>query len=332
MILVGDIGATKVHLGLYRESDDGLCAVRDARFAVREFDGLDEVVRQFLGGATVSSAWFGVPGPLSEGRARMANLAWPVDGRALQNELDIQKVGIVNDLEATSYGLRQLTDGQLVTLNEGRSRPHGAVALIAAGTGLGESFLTWDGTAHVSHPSEGSHADFAPRNDDEFDLLRYLMRKYGGRVSVERVVSGLGLANIYEFLRDERRMEEPNWLTDELAVADDPNTVISTSANAGKSALCEKTLEIFVSAFGAEAGNLGLKSLSTGGIYIGGGIAPRILELLREVHFLRAFTDKGRLSYLLMEMPVHVIEDKDAALLGVKAYAEANCGDYFALK
>lgn len=332
MILVGDIGATKVHLGLYRASDGGLQAVRDARFAVREFDGLEQVVRRFLGSATVSSAWFGVPGPVSEGRAQMANLAWPVDGRALQEELGLRKVGIVNDLEAASYGLRQLTDGQLVTLNEGESRPHGAMALIAAGTGLGESFLTWDGTVHVPHPSEGSHADFAARNDDEIDLLRYLMRKYGGRVSVERVVSGLGLANIYEFLRDKRRMKEPDWLSDELAAADDPNAVISAAANAGKSALCEKTLEIFVSAFGAEAGNLGLKSLSTGGIYIGGGIAPQILDFLKMGHFLRAFTDKGRLSYLLMEMPVYVIEDSDAALLGVKAYAEANCGDQFALR
>lgn len=201
------------------------------------------------------------------------------------------------------------------------------MALIAAGTGLGESFLTFDGTAHVPHPSEGSHADFAPRNDDEIDLLRYLRRKYGGRVSVERVVSGLGLANIYAFLRDERRMEEPGWLSDELAASEDRNAVITAAANAGRNALCEKTLEMFVSALGAEAGNLGLKTLSTGGLYIGGGIAPHIAELLKEGHFLHAFTDKGRLSHLLMDMPVHIITDSDAALLGVAACAEAKCGD-----
>jgi glucokinase len=327
MILAGDIGATKVHLGLYRECDGGLQAVRDARFAVREFDGLDQVVRRFLRGATVSSAWFGVPGPVSEGRARMANLAWPVERRALQEELGLQKVGIVNDLEAAGHGLRKLTAGQLVTLNEGESRPHGAVALIAAGTGLGESFLTFDGTAHAPHPSEGSHADFAPRNDDEIDLLRHLRRKYGGRVSVERVASGLGLANIYSFLRDERRMEEPAWLSEELAACDDRNAVITAAAKAGRNALCEKTLEMFVSALGAEAGNLALKILSTRGIYVGGGIAPRIPELLKEGYFLQAFTDKGRLSHLLMDMPVHVITDRNASLLGVAAYAAAKGGE-----
>ncbi len=323
LILAGDIGGTKVLLGLYEFVDGRPTCIRDARFAAKEFHGLEDIATRFVGGDVVSVACFGAPGPKCGERLRMANLPWTLDARELAVNLGIRQVYLLNDLEAHGYGIVRLSINQVHTLNEGDTHRVGNRALIAAGTGLGESFLTWDGRAHVPHPSEGGHADFAPRNDDECDLLRYLSRKYGGRVSVERVVSGMGMANIFEFLRNARRMEEPAWLAEEIAGADDANAVITSAAVAGKSALCEKTLDMFVSAYGAAAGNFGLTASSMGGLFIGGGIAPRILEKLADGPFMQAFTDKGRLSRVLMEMPVHVIVDSNAAMMGAAAYAEA---------
>ncbi len=194
--------------------------------------------------------------------------------------------------------------------------------MIAAGTGLGEGILAWNGRIHIPMPSEGGHSDYSPRNEDEIDLLRFLKQKYNGRISFERVVSGMGMTNIYDFLREVRGVEEPADLRDRMA-SEDPNAVITELALAGKSEICEKTLDMFVSAYGAESGNLALKVLSIGGLYVGGGIAPRILEKLKDGTFMRSFTDKGRLSQLLVNMPVRVILDSRAALLGAAAYAEA---------
>ena len=208
---------------------------------------------------------------------------------------------------------------QIYTLSEGDPSQIGNRALIAAGTGLGEGLLTWNGRIHVPYPSEGGHADYAPRNEDEIDLLRFLKQKYNGRISFERVVSGMGMTNIYEFLREVRGMEEPAWLAERMAAAGDPNAVITELGLAAKSEICEKTLDMFVSAYGAEAGNLALKVLSVGGMYVGGGIAPRILEKLKDGTFMKAFTDKGRLSQLLINMPVRVILESRAALMGAAA-------------
>jgi glucokinase len=199
-------------------------------------------------------------------------------------------------------------------------------ALIAAGTGLGEGLLIWNGRTHTPYPSEGGHTDYAPRNEDEIDLLRFLKQKYNGRISQERVVSGPGLTNIYEFLREVRGIDEPAWLAERMA-AEDPNAVITELAMAAKSEICEKTLDMFVSAYGAEAGNLALKLLSVGGVYVGGGIAPRILEKLKDGRFMKAFTGKGRLSQLLVNMPVRIILETRAALLGAAAYAEAHAAE-----
>jgi glucokinase len=198
---------------------------------------------------------------------------------------------------------------------------------VSAGTGLGEAMLIWNGRTHVPYPSEGGHADFAPRNEDEIDLLRFLRQKYNGRISCERVITGMGLSGIYEFLREVRGMEEPAWLGAKIAAVPDPNSVITEMALAAKSEICEKALDMFVSAYGAEAGNLALKLLSVGGVYIGGGIAPRILEKLKDGTFMKAFTDKGRLSQLLINMPVRVILESRAALMGAAAYAEARAAE-----
>jgi glucokinase len=327
MILAGDVGGTKVNLALYDFTNGKLKYTRDERYAAKEFHGLEEIVKLFLGAETVTSACFGVPGPVRDGRLRLTNLPWTLDSRELARDLGIQHVFLINDLEANGYGIAELTAEQIYTLSEGDAGQTGNRALIAAGTGLGEGFLAWNGRMHVPYPSEGGHSDYAPRNEDEIDLLRFLKQKYNGRISFERVVSGMGMTGIYEFLREVKGVEEPVWLAEKMAEAHDPNSVITEMGLSAKSELCAKTLDMFVSAYGAEAGNLALKVLSVGGLYVGGGIAPRILEKLKDGTFIKAFTDKGRLSQLLINMPVRVILESRAALMGAAAYAEARAAE-----
>jgi glucokinase len=326
MILAGDVGGTKVHLALYDFTNGNLQYTRDHRYPAKDYSGLEEIVKEFLAADEVTSACFGVPGPVRDGRLRLTNLPWTLDSREISHNLKIQHVFLINDLEANGYGVAELKADQIYTLSEGDASQIGNRALIAAGTGLGEGILAWNGKIHVPMPSEGGHTDYGPRNEDEIDLLRFLKQKYNGRVSYERVVAGMGITNIYDFLRDVRGMEEPAWLRDRLA-SEDPNAVITELALAAKSELCEKTLDMYVSAYGAEAGNLALKILSVGGLYLGGGIAPRILEKLKDGTFMRSFTDKGRLSQLLINMPVRVILESRAALLGAAAYAEARAAE-----
>jgi glucokinase len=274
----------------------------------------------------VTAACFGVPGPVRDGRLRLTNLPWTLDSRELAVSLGINHVFLINDLEANGYGVAELATDQIYTLSEGDTSQIGNRALLAAGTGLGEALLIWNGHSHTPYPSEGGHADYAPRNEDEIDLLRFLKQKYNGRISQERVVSGQGLTNIYEFLREVRGIDEPVWLAERLA-AEDPNAVITELALKAKSEICEKAMDMFVSAYGAEAGNLALKLLSVGGVYVGGGIAPRILEKLKDGRFMKAFSDKGRMSQLLINMPVRIILESRAALLGAAAYAEARAAE-----
>jgi glucokinase len=327
MILAGDVGGTKVHLALYDFIDGKLEYSRDQRFSAKNYSGLEEIVKEFLGAQKVTAACFGVPGPVRNGRLRLTNLPWTLDSRELSASLSVNHVFLINDLEANGYGVAELTPEQIFTLSEGDTSQIGNRALIAAGTGLGEALLIWNGHTHTPYPSEGGHVDYAPRNEDEIDLLRFLKQKYNGRVSYERVISGMGLTAIYEFLREVRGMEEPAWLAERFAADGDPNSVITELALAAKSEICQKALDMFASAYGAEAGNIALKLLSVGGVYIGGGIAPKILEKLKDGAFMRAFTDKGRMSQLLINMPVRVILDSRAALLGAAAYAEARAAE-----
>jgi len=326
MILAGDVGGTKVHLALYDFINGKLGYTRDKQYPAKEYSGLEEIVAEFLGAEKVTAACFGVPGPVRDGRLRLTNLPWTLDSRELAVGLEIQHVFLINDLEANGYGIAELSADQIFTLSEGDASQMGNRALIAAGTGLGEGFLVWNGHSHTPYPSEGGHGDYAPRNEDEIDLLRFLKQKYNGRISFERIVSGMGLTNIYEFLREVRGVEEPTWLAERMATGD-PNAVITELALAAKSEICEKALDMFVSAYGAESANLALKVLSVGGLYVGGGIAPRILEKLKDGTFMKAFTDKGRLSQLLVNMPVRVILESRAALLGAAAYAEARAAE-----
>jgi glucokinase len=326
MILAGDVGGTKVHLALYDFINGKLEYTRDKQYPAKNHSGLEEIVKEFLGAEKVTAACFGVPGPVRNGRLRLTNLPWTLDSVELSTSLEIQHVFLINDLEANGYGIAELTAEQIFTLSEGDASQMGNRALIAAGTGLGEAFLVWNGHGHIPYPSEGGHVDYAPRNEDEIDLLRFLKQKYNGRISYERIVSGMGLTNIYEFLREVRGVEEPSWLAERLTQGD-PNAVITELALAAKSEICEKALDMFVSAYGAESANLALKVLSVGGLYVGGGIAPRILEKLKDGTFMKAFTDKGRLSQLLVNMPVRVILESRAALMGAAAYAEARAAE-----
>jgi glucokinase len=327
MILAGDVGGTKVHLALYDFAEGKLNHTRDKQYPAKEYSGLEEIVKEFLGTDRVSAACFGVPGPVRDGRLRLTNLPWTLDSRELAKNLAIDHVFLINDLEANGYGVAELGPDQIYVLSDGDASQIGNRGLIAAGTGLGEGILAWNGRLHVPYPSEGGHTDFGPRNEEEIELLRFLQRKYNGRVSYERVVSGMGLTNIYEFLRDSRGMEEPKWLADKIAGVPDPNSVITEMALSAKSEICAKALDMMVSIYGAEAGNLALKVLSVGGLYVGGGIAPKILEKLKDGTFIKAFQDKGRLSQLLINMPVRVILDSGSALMGAAAYAEARAAE-----
>jgi glucokinase len=327
MILAGDVGGTKVHLAVFDFAVGKLSHMRDKQYPAKEYAGLEEIVREFLGTDKVSAACFGVPGPVRDGRLRLTNLPWTLDSRELARNLQIDHVFLINDLEANGYGVAELGPDQIYTLSEGDASQIGNRGLIAAGTGLGEGLLAWNGRIHVPYPSEGGHTDFGPRNETEIELLRFLQRKYNGRISYERVVSGMGLTNIFEFLRDGQGMDEPKWLAEKIAEAHDPYCVITEMALSAKSEICAKALDMMVSIYGAEAGNLALKVLSVGGLYVGGGIAPKILEKLKDGTFLKAFQDKGRLSQLLIHMPVRVILDSRAALMGAAAYAEARAAE-----
>jgi glucokinase len=329
MILAGDVGGTKVHLALYSFEGGRLKPERDEKVPATEFATLDAVVKNFLKpgeGEQIVAACFGCPGPVRNGRLKLTNLPWTLDQHDLAISLGIQHIFLINDLEANGYGIPELAPESIVTLHDGDPAEVGHRGLIAAGTGLGEAMLIWDGRTHRPIPSEGGHCDFAARNDREIALLQYLRRTLNGRVSWERVVSGLGIKNVYAYLREVEKMEEPQWLRDRMA-KEDPNAVIGQCAEDGSSPLCFDTMQMFAAAYGAETGNIALKVLATGGMYLGGGIAPKMLKTLKSGGFVQAFLDKGRLSPVLEAIPVRVILDDTCALLGAAAFAEARAAE-----
>jgi glucokinase len=331
MILAGDVGGTKVHLALYNFANGRLQPVRDQKFPAHDFASLDDVVNKFLGSGKekkeeILAACFGCPGPVRDGRLKLTNLPWTLDTRDLVKSLGIPHIFLINDLEANGYGIPELAPESIFLLHSGEANASGHAGLMAAGTGLGEALLIWDGKTHRPIPSEGGHCDFAARTDREIALLQYLRGTLKGRVSWERVVSGLGIKNVYSFLRDVEKINEPGWLHDRM-MAEDPNAVIGQCAEDGSSSLCFETMKTFSAAYGAEAGNIALKVLASGGMYLGGGIAPKILKTLKNGAFIQAFLDKGRLSPLLESIPVRVILDDTCALLGAAAYAEARAAE-----
>jgi glucokinase len=316
VILAGDIGGTNARLACFKLDGHRLVSVQEQDYPSREHPGLEEIAKTFVAdySLSVDKACFGVAGPVKNGRVVTSNLPWVVDAARLAHLLRLDQVALVNDLEANTYGIPSLEPNDLTSLNDGAAEAAGNIAVIAAGTGLGEAGAYWDGTRHHPLPSEGGHADFAPRNDLEIELLSKLLGRFN-RVSYERVLSGAGLLHIYEFLRDSGRGKEPEWLRAEME-AGDPSAAISKAALAGRSDLCGQALETFVSIYGAEAGNLALKFKATGGIFVGGGIAPKIIKKLKLPTFMEAFKAKGRMRRLLEAIPVRVILNDRTALLG----------------
>jgi len=323
MLLAGDIGGTKTNLGIYSIEKGPREPLIEATLPSGEYPSLEALVSAFLGQVTVNidCASFGVAGPVVKGKAKITNLPWVIDEAQLEKTLKMRSVHLFNDLEAIAYGVPLLESRDLHTLNEGVAIPGGTMAVIAPGTGLGEAFLIWDGNRYRAHASEGGHADFGPTGPMEIDLLRYLQETME-HVSYERICSGNGLPNIYAFLRDRGYAIEPAWLADQLSSADDPTPVIVNAAldTANTCELCRTTLHVFVSVLGAEAGNLALKVLATGGVYLGGGIPPRIIPALENKVFLESFTQKGRFSDLVTRIPVHVIMNPKIGLIGAASH------------
>lgn len=323
LILAGDIGGTKTSLALFCvQEGEKLHPQAKKSFPSKNYPGLEPVLEEFLRdcSGSIDHASFGVAGPVVDGKVKTPNLPWMLDSGKLAASLKLRSVSIINDLEATAYGIFTLGRKELFDLNEGRPPPVGNRALIAAGTGLGQAIIYDAGQNCYPMASEGGHADFAPRNDLEIELLRYLIDIFG-HVSYERVVSGPGLVNIYNFLKQSGKVSEPSWLKDKIAAGNDPGAVISQAALAEEAEICVKALNLCISIYGAEAGNLALKGKSVRGLYIGGGIAPKILKKLKDGTFMRAFVDKGRFTEFLSAVPVQVILNDQAALRGAAYYA-----------
>ncbi len=321
LVLAGDIGGTKSNLAFFRGAPNAPEVVVERSYQNRDFSNLDEVIRRFLAdtGLTTGVASFGVAGAVVAGASHLPNLGWQLSEQGLAKALGLESVHLLNDLEANALGIATLPPEKFFFLNHGQPLAGGNRALIAAGTGLGMAILFHGGTDYRALASEGGHVDFAPRNEDEIGLLRFLVARHG-RVSAERVVSGRGLEAIYDFLKA-GGMHEPEGLATRLAAAADRAAVISQAGSSGEAAICTKALEMFLSVYGAVAGNLALMALATGGLYIGGGIAPKLIAALPKSGFMHAFTDKGRFSELLGRIPVQVILEPKTALYGAAVRA-----------
>ena len=345
MILAGDIGGTKTHLALFDWNDRRVNAERQRTFHSGDFQSFGEVLSEFLTAPAelpvdapieedapspetnsiekeplkIDAACFGVAGPVIENRVRTTNLPWFIDGHELGKRFEIRTVQLLNDLEATAHGLLVLDLSETAELNAGTPpSAKRAIALVAAGTGLGEAILVWDGARYHPLSSEGGHTDFAPNSDLEIELLRYLRSSFV-HVSYERVLSGPGLHAVYEFLRDTKK-NEPTWLAERLKVGD-PAPIIAEVGLSKQAEICVQALDLFASIYGAEAGNLALKAMALDGVYLGGGIAPKLLAKLQDGTFMRAFTNKGRYKRLMASIPVRVIMNDRAGLLGAAAKA-----------
>jgi len=323
VILAGDVGGTKTALALFEVRRRALAVVRESVLPSHGYAALTDAIRQFLfEGAPVSidAACVGIAGPVIDGKCSAVNLPWEVDEASLATAVSTPRVKLVNDLEATGHGVLGLPAAALATLQAGTPRK-ATMALIAAGTGLGEVLLVWDGRRHRVVSSEGGHADFAPRTDLETDLLQFLRKEFG-RVSYERVVSGPGLYNIYRFLLASGGAPEAEWLRSRMETGD-PSAVVAEAALAGRDPGAVQALDMFVSIYGAEAGNLALKALAVGGVFVGGGIAPKLRAKLEDGAFVSAFRDKGRLGQMMATIPVHLVLEPRTALLGAAAIARS---------
>ena len=319
MLLAGDIGGTKTVLALFSSSVSNapLHPLHLQTFPSGQFSSLEAIIAQFLEDKDepIEAASFGVAGPVVNGRSQITNLPWVIDAAAIGQRHQIEKVILLNDLESIANAVPHLQANDLATINEGNAESGGAIAVIAPGTGLGEGFLIWDGQRYQAHPSEGGHASFAPTTPDECALLAFLGEKYH-HISFERVCSGSGIPNLYAFWRQDGRFPEPDWLREQLDQAADPTPIIVEAGLAKTAEICTATVQMFVDILAGEASNMALKVLATGGVFLGGGIPPRMLNLLQTDRFISKFSDKGRFTNLLLNMPLHVICNPQTALLG----------------
>jgi glucokinase len=347
MIVAGDIGGTKTHLALFDWKKDRVDPVRLESFHSADYSSLENMLTEFLFPPNppkpvdefvtetdvaesesesstekppkIDAACFGIAGPVIQNHSQTTNLPWVVDGATLAKQFDIPRVKLLNDLEAMAHGILLLRPDEVETLNAGTPPSHNqALALIAAGTGLGESILFWNGLRYQPMPSEGGHADFAPNNDNEIELLRHLRSNYL-HVSYERVLSGPGLHAIYDYVRDSKK-NEPTWLSEKIK-AGEPAAVIAEAGLKGQADIAKQALDLFAAIYGAEAGNLALKAMTLNGVYLGGGIAPKLLAKLKDGTFMKAFTNKGRYQRLMNSIPVKVVMNQQTALLGAASIA-----------
>ena len=321
MILAGEIGATRTRLAAFDADGNKLQLVVEKTYLGQEHGGLPEIITTFIKteGIPVQSACFGVAGPVTAGRSKISNLPWTIDRRELASQLKLDSVGLINDLEAYAYGIDALESKDFITLSEGAEDAEGNRAVISARTGLGVAGMYWDGFRHHPFACEGGHADFSPRNKLEMELLDYLQGKHR-RVSCERVLSGPGIKNIYDFLRDTKKVEEPKELREQMSEAPDPPALISKLAAEGKTPICDQTMSLFVSIYGAETGNCALYLMSTGGIFIGGSIAAKNVNRMKDPAFMQSFLAKGRMTQLLQQMPVKIVLNDDSGIIGAARY------------
>ncbi len=320
LVLAGDIGGTKTKLAVYQPKDGPRRPLAEGTFASTDYPSLEALAGEFLDGKnwSIARACFGIAGPVTNGRVRVTNLDWVDDESSLSAALKTP-VHLVNDLVATAYAIPHLDGKDLLELSAGEAVPGAAYGILAPGTGLGEAFMVWTGNRYTPFPSEGGHADFAPTNPLELDLLHFLMPAHL-HVSYELVCSGLGLPKLYAFLRDTGRFPEPDWLRQKLAGSFDPTPAIVQAAMEGKAELCVETVRLFISILGSEAGNLALKVYALGGVYIAGGLLDHMLPFFEEENFLQAFRAKGRFSDLLARVPVHLVVNPEAGLIGAASH------------
>ncbi|MCL1475773.1 glucokinase [Argonema antarcticum] len=341
LLLAGDIGGTKTILRLVEQPAEGsMYSLDEATYSSRDYRDLVPIVEEFLGAATEhlgytpvpQKACFAIAGPVVNNTAKLTNLVWSLDTKRLEEELGIASISLINDFAAVGYGVLGLAESDLHTLQIGKPQPDAPIAVIGAGTGLGQGFLIPNGDSYQVFSSEGGHADFAPRSELEFELLKYLRDKHNiDRISVERVISGQGIVAIYQFSRDRKIGSESPEIGEMIRTWEqeagqtektvDPAAVISKAALAKSDRLSEQTMEMFVEAYGAEAGNLALKLLPYGGLYIAGGIAAKNLPLMLEGSFIHAFTNKGRMRSLLQKVPLHIILNPQVGLIGAAIFA-----------
>ena len=317
VVLAGDLGGTKTNLALFRIEGEQLQTVKEAQYPSQEFKSLEPIINDFLKGFSLpDAACIGVAGPVLDGKVELTNLGWEIDSSALAAGTGLPEVSLINDLEATAFGLALLEPKDTLLIHRGSAAATGNIAVIAPGTGLGEAGLLWNGEFYQPFATEGGHCDYAPRTKLDFDLYEYLLARFG-HVDWERLVSGPGIHNIYQFLRDENKGAEPGWLAESIA-AGDPAAVISK--NIGKSEICKLTVQLFIRYLAFESANLILKMKATGGLFIGGGIAPRLIHLFEDYRFNNSLIGSGRMDELLGKVPVSIILNTKTALLGAAFY------------